>query len=64
MIIQIVRHENDRMKCQNCPLWNNDRMWCQHPAHDFPANDWSPTNDPFDTCPLRKEILTIEIILL
>jgi len=64
MSIQIVTEGEDiEQKCcqSNCPLWNYDRDYCQHPNHGFPKNVWSPANDPFDTCPLKIEPITIQL---
>ncbi len=49
--------------CDDCPLWNADRDWCQHP--DCPLSEFwkSPTkNEYFAGCPLKKESLRINLI--
>lgn len=60
--IDVKEAESPRMKCQDCPLWNDDRMYCQHPLHEFPDNDWRPDNEPFDTCPLKEQPIKIQLI--
>lgn len=45
----------------NCPMWNNDRMYCQHPDMEFPENEWSIDGMPFKKCPLKNKPLLIEI---
>lgn len=51
--------------CDNCPLWNDDRMYCQHPKRNeddqnWKDAEWSDNNEPFATCPIKKEPIYFE----
>lgn len=50
-------------KCEGCPLLDESDWGCGMCEH--PDSDYNPLNetpkDRFEKCPLRKEVLTIEL---
>jgi len=50
-------------KCAGCPMWNEDRYYCQHPdCIKIDGKKLEIDDDYFDQCPLKKEPITIYLI--